>query len=136
MQDLWVFSFPALNSSRVGRGYRGRGFTQAQEGKSQTMFELKAENEGNVGLGALLAFGLYVLQTGFILVVADGIGRLGAFVFIVVFVPPVSQFLYIIPLYKERKGSGRPSTAYGLMGGAVFMGAAQYAIVGIATLLH
>ena len=98
--------------------------------------EQEVENEGNVGLGALAAFGLYVLQTGFILLVADGIASLGAFLFILAFVPPVSQFLYIIPLYKERKGSSRPSTAHGLLGGAAFMGAAHYAIVGIATLLH
>jgi hypothetical protein len=106
--------------------------------KNQTnMFEQKAEeNEGNVGLGALLAFALYVLQTGMILVLANGIGSLGAFLFILAFVPPVSQFLYVVPLYKERKSSGRPSTAHGLIGGAVLMGVAQYGIVGIATLLH
>src|SRR5579884_1634240 len=98
--------------------------------------EQQTENDGNIGLGALLAFGLYVLQTSFIFVVADGSKSLGLLPFCLAFVPPVSQFLYIMPLYKERKSNGRPSTANGLMGGAVFMGAAHYVIVGIATLLH
>jgi len=81
--------------------------SRQRKANNKLCLKLKTEYEGNVGLGALLAFGLYVLQTGIILVLADGMGSLGALLFILVFVPPVSQFLYIVPLYKERKTSGQ-----------------------------
>ncbi len=95
------------------------------------MFETNREDEGSVGFGAIIAAALFVVQTGIILLVTDSPSvSLEGFFRILAFVPPLSQFLYVLPLYIERKRSGKPSTSHGLLGGAIVMGAIHLAIFG------
>ena len=101
------------------------------------MFDIQERNQGNVGAGALLAFVLYVMQARLILLFANSpsVGR-NAFFLIVAFVPPITQFLYVVPLYAQRKSKGRLSTSTGLLTGAVMMGLIHLAIFGSIELFH
>jgi hypothetical protein len=95
------------------------------------MFEMERQEEGSVIVGAILAIGLYLLQAFIILYASDNASVSEVRFFqILAYVPPLSQFLYIVPLFIERRNRGRSSTSNGLLGGAVVMGGIHFGIFG------
>lgn len=98
----------------------------------QLMFELPHATEGRVGIGALLAMGLYFAELIFLLLIENffGSGLEHGFLAVVLGAPLV-QSLYIVPMYFAWKGSGKSATANGLLGGAVALAIVHYGIVGL-----
>ena len=93
------------------------------------MFEMESHEEGSVTVGAILAIALYLLQALIILYASDNASVSEAKFFrILAYVPPLNQFLYIVPLFVERRNRGRSSTSNGLLGGAIVMGGIHFAI--------
>jgi len=98
----------------------------------QLMFELPRATEGRVGVGALLAMGLYFAELIFLLIIEDFFGSSLEHGFLAMLLgAPLVQALYIVPLYFVWKGSGKSDTANGLLGGAVALAIIHYGIVGL-----
>jgi len=98
----------------------------------QLMFELPRATEGRVGVGALLAMGLYFAELIFLLIIEDFFGSSLEHGFLAMLLgAPLVQALYIVPLYFVWKGSGKSATANGLLGGAVALAIIHYGIVGL-----
>ncbi len=73
------------------------------------------EHPGNTGLGALLAIGLFILNWLLVAFLAQQFSRGLAWVPVLLFVPPVTQFFYILPLWRYTKHKGRERTATGIL---------------------
>jgi hypothetical protein len=98
----------------------------------QLMFELPRATEGRVGIGALLALGLYFADLIFLLLIDDFFGASLEHGFLAaVLCAPLVQALYIVPMYFVWKRSGKSATAKGLLGGAVALAIIYYGILGL-----
>lgn len=75
----------------------------------------EGSNGGSIGIGVLLALGLFIpnwLLVGFM---AEQFSPGLRWLPVLLFVPPVTQFIYILPLWRYTKRKGRELTGRGVL---------------------